>query len=127
VSTIKARIWSSALAAVANPTGSSIARPESIWGPQRNGVFQNVYDSFHPPPRRADTYRNDIVEQRIGEWVSSCPSTEGGKNWPAMSYYHPGQPLDRRIEQSCMDFKTPKRSTKRRRRGREAAARRALL
>ena len=66
-------------------------------------VFQNVYDSFNATTGEPH-YRNDIVEQRIGEWVSSCPSTEGGKNWPAMSYYQPGNRLIVPLSQSCMDF-----------------------
>jgi hypothetical protein len=41
-------------------------------------VFQNVYDSFDPATAEPH-HRNDIVEQRFGEWVSGCPSTEGGK------------------------------------------------
>ena len=55
-------------------------------------VFQNVYDSINPTTGEPH-YRNDIVEQRIGDWVPGCPSTEGGKNWPAMSYYQPGNRL----------------------------------
>jgi alcohol dehydrogenase (cytochrome c) len=66
-------------------------------------VFQNVYDSFDPVTGEPH-YRNDIVEQRIGEWVSSCPSTEGGKNWPAMSYYPPGNRVIVPLSQSCMEF-----------------------
>ena len=66
-------------------------------------VFQNVYDSFDPTTGEPH-YRNDIVEQRIGEWVQSCPSTEGGKNWPAMSYYQPGNRLIVPLSQSCMEF-----------------------
>jgi PQQ-dependent dehydrogenase (methanol/ethanol family) len=66
-------------------------------------VFQNVYDSFDPATGEPH-YRNDIVEQRIGQWVSSCPSTEGGKNWPAMSYYQPGNRLIVPLSQSCMEF-----------------------
>jgi alcohol dehydrogenase (cytochrome c) len=66
-------------------------------------LFQNVYDSFNPTTGEPH-YRNDIVEQRIGEWVSSCPSTEGGKNWPAMSYYPPGNRLIVPLSQTCMEF-----------------------
>ena len=66
-------------------------------------VFQNVYDSFNATTGEPH-YRNDIVEQRIGEWVSSCPSTEGGKNWPTMSYFQPGNRLIVPLSQSCMDF-----------------------
>ena len=66
-------------------------------------VFQNVYDSIDPTTGEPH-YRNDIVEQRIGEWVLGCPSTEGGKNWPAMSYYQPGNRLIVPLSQSCLEF-----------------------
>ena len=66
-------------------------------------VFQNVYDSIDPTTGEPH-YRNDIVEQRIGEWVPGCPSTEGGKNWPAMSYYQPGNRLIVPLSQSCLEF-----------------------
>jgi alcohol dehydrogenase (cytochrome c) len=66
-------------------------------------VFQNVYDSIDPRTGEPH-YRNDIVEQRVGEWVSACPSTEGGKNWPSMSYYAPGNRLIIPLSQSCLDM-----------------------
>jgi alcohol dehydrogenase (cytochrome c) len=66
-------------------------------------VFQNVYDSINPTTGEPH-YRNDIVEQRIGDWVPGCPSTEGGKNWPAMSYYPPGNRLIVPLSQSCLDL-----------------------
>jgi alcohol dehydrogenase (cytochrome c) len=67
-------------------------------------VFQNVYDSIDPHTGEPH-YRNDIVEQRVGEWVSACPSTEGGKNWPAMTYYSPGNRLIIPLSQSCLEMK----------------------
>lgn len=66
-------------------------------------VFQNVFDSFNPTTGEPH-YRNDIVEQRMGEGVTGCPSTEGGKNWPAMSYYEPGNKLIVPLSQSCLEF-----------------------
>jgi alcohol dehydrogenase (cytochrome c) len=66
-------------------------------------VFQNVYDSIDPKTGEPH-YRNDIVEQRLGEWVSACPSTEGGKNWPSMTYYAPGNRLIIPLSQSCLDM-----------------------
>lgn len=66
-------------------------------------VYQNVYDSFDPATGEPH-YRNDIVEQRIGGWVGGCPSTEGGKNWPSMSYYAPGNRLIVPLSQSCDEF-----------------------
>lgn len=66
-------------------------------------VFQNVYDSIDPKTGEPH-YRNDIVEQRIGDWVPGCPSTEGGKNWPAMTYYPPSNRLIVPLSQSCLDL-----------------------
>ncbi|MGD1093010.1 MAG: PQQ-binding-like beta-propeller repeat protein [Bryobacteraceae bacterium] len=66
-------------------------------------VFQNVYDSIDPRTGEPH-YRNDIVEQRVGDWVPGCPSTEGGKNWPAMTYYPPGNRLIIPLSQSCLDL-----------------------
>jgi hypothetical protein len=48
-------------------------------------VFQNVFDDIDPKTGEP-TYRNEILEQQTGKWVQSCPSTEGGHNWQAMSY-----------------------------------------
>jgi alcohol dehydrogenase (cytochrome c) len=66
-------------------------------------VFQNVYDSIDPRTGEPH-YRNDIVEQRVGEWVTACPSTEGGKNWPSMTYYPPGNRLIIPLSQSCLEM-----------------------
>jgi len=66
-------------------------------------VFQNVYDSIDPRTGEPH-YRNDIVEQRVGEWVTACPSTEGGKNWPSMTYYRPGNLLIIPLSQSCLEM-----------------------
>src|SRR4029453_8945143 len=41
---------------------------------------------------------------RIGKTISVCPSTEGGKNWQAMSYNAPAGLLIVPLSQSCMDF-----------------------
>jgi len=66
-------------------------------------VFQNVYDSIDPVTGEPH-YRNDIVEQRTGEWITGCPSTEGGKNWPSMTYYPPGNRLIIPLSQSCLQM-----------------------
>ena len=66
-------------------------------------VYQNVYDSIDPETGEPH-YRNDIVEQRVGEWVTACPSTEGGKNWPSMTYYPPGNRLIIPLSQSCLQM-----------------------
>jgi alcohol dehydrogenase (cytochrome c) len=76
-------------------TGKFVAHKET--------VFQNVFDRIDPKTGEVH-YRNDIVEQRKQEWVQSCPSTEGGHNWQAMSY-HPGtNQLIIPLSQSCMEM-----------------------
>jgi alcohol dehydrogenase (cytochrome c) len=66
-------------------------------------VFQNVFESIDPKTG-TPTYRADIIEQETGKWVQSCPSTQGGHNWPAMSY-HPGAGLlVIPLSQSCMEM-----------------------
>ena len=66
-------------------------------------VFQNVFARIDPKTGEP-TYRSDILEQKIGEWIQACPSTEGGHNWQPMSY-HPGSArLIVPLSQSCMDM-----------------------
>jgi len=70
-------------------------------------VFQNIYTSFDPVTGEGH-YRNDIVEQQVGEWVQSCPTSEGGHNWHAMSY-HPGtNSLIIPLAQSCQEMNAQK-------------------
>jgi len=66
-------------------------------------VYQNVFDNIDKKTGEVH-YRNDIVEQRPETWVQSCPSTEGGHNWQAMSY-HPGTAqLIIPLSQACMEM-----------------------
>jgi alcohol dehydrogenase (cytochrome c) len=66
-------------------------------------VFQNVFDRIDPKTGRP-TYRADIVEQQVETWIQSCPSTEGGHNWQAMSYHQPTNALIIPLSQSCMEI-----------------------
>ncbi len=66
-------------------------------------VYQNVFDNIDKKTG-AVHYRNEIVEQRPEEWVQSCPSTEGGHNWQAMSYHAPTGQLIIPLSQSCMEM-----------------------
>jgi alcohol dehydrogenase (cytochrome c) len=66
-------------------------------------VFQSLFSRIDPVTGEP-TYRNDILEQQVGQWLHVCPSTEGGHNWQAMSY-HPGTgQLIIPLSQSCMDM-----------------------
>jgi alcohol dehydrogenase (cytochrome c) len=70
-------------------------------------VFQNIYDSYDPQTGEPH-YRNDIVEQQYGQWIQSCPTSEGGHNWQAMSY-HPGiNALIVQARESCQEMNAQK-------------------
>src|SRR5207344_3027314 len=90
----------------------TIGKPGILWKlDRRNGqflgyketVFQNVFESIDPK-NGTPTYRTDIIEQETNKWVQSCPSTEGGHNWQAMSYHAPGGLLIIPLSQSCMEM-----------------------
>ena len=66
-------------------------------------VFQNVL-RWKDQSKGLVEYRPDILEQRTGYWVPSCPSTQGGKNWQAMSYDPNTSLLVIPLSQSCMDM-----------------------
>jgi alcohol dehydrogenase (cytochrome c) len=66
-------------------------------------VYQNVFESVDRTTG-AVRYREDIREARVGEWMSVCPSTAGGHNWPSTAY-DPGTGfLVAPLSQSCMDM-----------------------
>lgn len=67
-------------------------------------LFQNVFDSIDKTTGLVH-YRNEIVEQTTEQWVQSCPSTEGGHNWQASSYYPALGELIIPLSQSCMEMK----------------------
>ncbi len=90
----------------------TIGKPGILWKlDRRTGkflaytetVFQNVFDTINSKTG-LPTYRPDILEQKIDQWIPACPSTEGGHNWQAMSY-HPGtRALVIPLSQSCMEI-----------------------
>ena len=67
-------------------------------------VFQNIYDSIDRETGEPH-YRADILEQQIGQPIQSCPSTGGGKNWPAMSYHVPTHRLIIPVSQTCQELR----------------------
>lgn len=66
-------------------------------------VFQNMFDQIDPE-KGTPTYRRDIIEQKLDEWLTVCPSTEGGHNWQAMTYHPPTRQLIIPLSQSCMEI-----------------------
>jgi alcohol dehydrogenase (cytochrome c) len=90
----------------------TIGKPGILWKLDRvsgefvslkETVFHNIFDRIDLEsgvPR----YRSEIINAKVGEWVSACPSTEGGHNWHATSY-HPGAGLlIIPLAQSCMEI-----------------------
>lgn len=64
-------------------------------------VFQNIWDGIDPKtgtPR----YRKDIVNQKVDQWLSSCPGPEGGHDWQSTSYHQPSDTLIIPLSQSCV-------------------------
>ncbi|MEO8677742.1 MAG: PQQ-binding-like beta-propeller repeat protein [Vicinamibacterales bacterium] len=67
-------------------------------------VFQNVFTKIDPE-HGTPTYRQDIIDQKLDQWLQSCPSTEGGHNWQAMTYHPPTHQLIIPLSQSCMEMR----------------------
>ena len=72
----------------------TIGKPGILWKLNRETgqfidyketILQNVFTSINPETGRP-TYRPDILEQRVGEWLQLCPGTSGGHNWQAVSF-----------------------------------------
>jgi alcohol dehydrogenase (cytochrome c) len=70
-------------------------------------VFQNVFEKIDPE-KGTPTYRQDIIDQKLDEWLTVCPSTEGGHNWQAMTYHPPTRQLIIPLSQSCMEMRPQK-------------------
>lgn len=72
-------------------------------------VFQNVFDQIDRETG-ALTYRQDIQDMKVGEWLSVCPSTAGGHNWQSTAYYPPDRTIIIPLSQSCMEM-SPRTTT----------------
>ena len=66
-------------------------------------VFQNVFSDVDQETG-AVQYRQDIREARVGDWLSVCPSTAGGHNWPSTAFYPESRLLIAPLSQSCMEM-----------------------
>jgi alcohol dehydrogenase (cytochrome c) len=88
----------------------TIGKPGILWKIDREAgqflgyketVFQNLFTNIDAKTGEP-SYRSDILEQQIGQWIQICPSTEGGHNWQAMSYHPATAQLIVPLSQSCM-------------------------
>jgi alcohol dehydrogenase (cytochrome c) len=66
-------------------------------------VFQNVYTRIDPKTG-VPTYRPDIVNQKPGDQLASCPSAEGGHDWPSTSYDPKNDLILIPLSQTCFFF-----------------------
>ncbi len=66
-------------------------------------VFQNVFESIDPDTGVV-TYRQDIADAGVGDWVSVCPSTAGGHNWHATAFSPETRLLIIPLSQSCLEI-----------------------
>ena len=64
-------------------------------------VFQNVFDKIDPKTG-IPTYRKDVQDAKVGEWISSCPGPAGGHDWPATSYDPKTDLMIIPLHQSCV-------------------------
>jgi len=74
-------------------TGKFIAAKET--------VFQNLFTKIDPKTGNV-TYRPDLANQKVDQWLATCPGPQGGHDWPATSYYQPGDLLLIPLSQSCV-------------------------
>ena len=66
-------------------------------------VYQDVFERIDPDTGEV-SYRQDIKNAKLGQTMSACPSTAGGKNWHPMSF-HPGAGLlVIPLAQTCMEM-----------------------
>ena len=66
-------------------------------------VYQNVFAGLDRETG-AIRYREDIQNAQLGEWLSVCPSTAGGHNWPSTAFYPQSALLVAPLSQSCMEM-----------------------
>ena len=76
-------------------TGEFVAHVET--------VFQNAFTHIDAVTG-AVTYRDDIANAQLDEWISVCPSTAGGKDWHSMTYHEPTGALIIPLSQSCLEI-----------------------
>jgi alcohol dehydrogenase (cytochrome c) len=66
-------------------------------------IFQNAFTNIDASTG-AVTYRDDIMNAQIDQWISVCPSTAGGKDWHSMTYHEPSANLIIPLSQSCLEI-----------------------
>ena len=93
------------------PTVISIGKHGILWKlDRRDGAFLGLTETVYQNILNVDystgavQYRDDIANAKIDEWLSVCPSTAGGHNWPASGYHPQSGLLVTPLSQSCMEI-----------------------
>jgi alcohol dehydrogenase (cytochrome c) len=64
-------------------------------------MYQNLFAEVDHRSGRVK-YRQDILDAKVGDWVSVCPSIYGGHNWQSMAYSPESHSLVIPLHQLCM-------------------------
>ncbi|MEZ5489400.1 MAG: PQQ-binding-like beta-propeller repeat protein [Gammaproteobacteria bacterium] len=65
-------------------------------------VFQNAFTHIDPDTGLV-TYREDIQNAQLDQWIPVCPSSTGGKDWHSMTYHAPTGTLIAPLSQTCLE------------------------
>jgi alcohol dehydrogenase (cytochrome c) len=65
-------------------------------------VFQNAFTNIDPDTGLV-TYREDIQNAQLDQWIPACPSSAGGKDWHSMTYHEPSGTLIAPLSQTCLE------------------------
>ncbi len=65
-------------------------------------VFQNAFTHIDPETG-AVTYREDIQNAQLDQWIPACPSSTGGKDWHSMTYHPPSGLIIAPLSQTCLE------------------------
>jgi alcohol dehydrogenase (cytochrome c) len=66
-------------------------------------IYQNIFDSRDEKTGRV-TYRQDIIDVKIGDVISACPGIYGGHNWQATAYSPEAGVLMIPLHQLCSEM-----------------------
>jgi len=65
-------------------------------------VFQNAFTDIDAETGLV-TYREDIQNAQLDQWIPVCPSSTGGKDWHSMTYHEPTGTLIAPLSQTCLE------------------------
>ena len=94
------------------PVVLSAGKTGILWkNDRRDGTFLGLKEMVHQDMLEIDyetgavQYRSDLLSMRVGDWVSVCPGTGGGKSWAAMGFSPENRLIVVPMHQSCMDMR----------------------